>query len=196
MWRAATAAVIATLAVSSAAQAAADRRPITRGAALAQSILAARQFWSGWTPKCGAPEIAVVKLDRAISGLAEFDTCRIDLQAALVASAPRSPGGFYNLCQTVAHEWGHEVLGPTYFAATNPSDSGHSSNPDSVMAARPRATTPQCLWALNGARYRLDRNVRRTRVEIDGHACRISLGPLLLKHLSRCVNSDPAQALM
>ena len=213
MWRIVTAALVASLVLSAAAQAADGDRtkrsivfrakpvhaharlPITRDAALLQSVLAARQFWAGWTPRCGQPAIVAIKLDRPISGLAEFDPCRIDLQAVGVSNAARYPGGFYNLCQTVAHEWGHEVLGPTYFAASNPSDPGHSADPDSVMAARPRATTPQCLAALNGAYYDTGWQVRRTRVEIHGRGCRVFLGRLLVKDLNRCVNADPAQTL-
>ena len=196
MWRAAIAALIASLAVSSAAQAVDRHRPITRDAALLRSVGAARQFWAGWTPRCGQPSILVARLDRPISGQAEFDPCRIDLQAALVANAAKYPGGFYNLCQTLAHEWGHEVLGPDYFAASNPSDPGHSPDPDSVMAARPLATTPQCLSALNASYFSFGRQVRRARVQVDGHRCRVFLGQLRVKELARCVNATPAQTLM
>ena len=184
-----------TLTVCSTAQAAADHHPITRGAALLRSLSAARQFWSGRTPRCGQPMILVTKLDRAISGQAEFDPCRIDLQASLVAAAPKYPGGFYNLCQTVAHEWGHEVLGPDYFAPSNPSDPGHSPDPDSVMAARPVATTPQCLMALSATYFHFGRHVRRVRVQINGSRCRVFLGQLRVKDLDRCVSATPAQTL-
>ncbi len=212
MWRTVTGALVASLILGSAAQASDGHRtrsivfrakpvhaharlPITRDAAVLRSVLAAAQFWAGWTPKCGQPAIVVTNLNRPISGLAEFDPCRIDLQAAGVANAVRYPGGFYNLCQTVAHEWGHEVLGPTYFAASNPYDPGHSPDPDSVMAARPRATTSECLAALNAAYYDTGWRVRRARVEIHDGACRVFLGRLLVKELDRCVNADPAQAL-
>ncbi len=195
---AAIAALIASLVVCSAAQAKdghRPKRPITRDAALLRSVSAARQFWAGWTPRCGQPAIAVVKLDRPISGQAEVDPCRIDLQAALVANAAQYPGGFFNLCQTVAHEWGHEVLGSDYFATSNPDDPGHSLDPDSLMAARPVASTPQCLSALNASYFDFGHQVRRARVQLDGRRCRVFLGPLRVKDQSRCVNATPAQTL-
>ena len=97
----------------------------------------------------------------------------------------------------MAHEWGHEVLGPDYFAASNPSDPGHSPDPDSVMAARPlrdHAAVP-----VGTERFLLRASAARSaarRVQVDGHRCRVFLGQLRVKELARCVNVTPAQTLM
>lgn len=47
-------------------------------------------------------------------------------------------------CRTIVHEWGHLVLGYSYFADVNPSDPAHSPDPQSIMYASPTVVPAQC----------------------------------------------------
>lgn len=47
-------------------------------------------------------------------------------------------------CATTVHEYGHLVLGPTYFAATNPSNPAHSPDPNNIMYSGGIIPPPQC----------------------------------------------------
>jgi hypothetical protein len=57
-------------------------------------------------------------------------------------------------CYMVVHEWGHMVLGPNYFATTNPADPAHSADPSNVMyASGENANVPACVTTIS--RYRV-----------------------------------------
>lgn len=104
---------------------------------------AAQSYWQNTIPQsrwCSAvPTVDQVEL-AGRGGEADWSTCTIRLDSD-IAWTP------YTFCIAMLHEWGHLTLGPTYFAATNPADPAHSSDPTSIMNAAPSIYTlqvPQC----------------------------------------------------
>lgn len=95
---------------------------------LAHAEHVARSYWHG-NPSCGTPSVAEGVIPAAEEAQASYDICRVELNAA------NDWRDFPALvCKTVVHEWGHLVLGPTYFAAVNPTNPAHSPDMRSIMA--------------------------------------------------------------
>lgn len=96
---------------------------------LSLATVAAKGYWHA-TPQGGAcatgPRIVqepltdvVTSTGAVAAGEAAFDSCTITLNS--------SPYWFgYDLCIVFVHEWGHLVLGPDFFQASNPADPAHS----------------------------------------------------------------------
>lgn len=97
-------------------------------------------------PLCGTPRISWARFAAADSNAAEAypdGSCRIafNLRAWWWPLPVRQPGvvagsdAWPSFCTAMAHEWGHLIVGPTYYEALNPADPGHSSDPRSLMYA-------------------------------------------------------------
>lgn len=97
-------------------------------------------------PLCGSPRISWRALSPSGDAAAEAmmdGSCRIVFNTAgWVWPAAIDRRGFVSsgdtwstFCAVMVHEIGHLVLGPDYFAATNPDDPAHSADPESVMFA-------------------------------------------------------------
>jgi hypothetical protein len=123
------------LAFAAPAQAHVDRLPATRLPAAARIAVAdrpptpahdrharaiAHTYWGG-APNCGEPSVTLAALNPAYAGFAWYAECRIEIQSRHDWAA--DPVGY---CDLIVHESGHLVLGPRYFAATNPADPAHA----------------------------------------------------------------------
>lgn len=108
---------------------------------LAGGMRAAESYWRT-LPSCGMPTVSVGAVtgtapENGGAGMAQADesTCTIVLAAS---------DDWYDFpslaCTTIVHEYGHLVLGPTYFQATNPADPAHSPDPSSIMYWNPPIT--------------------------------------------------------
>jgi hypothetical protein len=117
-------------------------------AQLASAEHVASVYWHG-NPACGAPVVTYEPMADTHAGEAEYGSCRIMLNPAHDwRDFPAL------LCVVLAHEWGHLVLGPDYFAAVNPSDPAHSPDPRNIMNAAGPApgTFAPCEGRLHKAR--------------------------------------------
>jgi hypothetical protein len=97
-------------------------------AELSWAQTASLRFWKTSVASCGVPKVAMVTLDETIMGEADATTCTIWLNAALNWAASSA-----YTCTTYMHEFGHLLLGPTYFAAVNPADPAHSPDRTNIM---------------------------------------------------------------
>jgi hypothetical protein len=138
-------------------------RPATR-AEQATAMRIARDYWRAnapaglardGLPPCGTPRISWDRSPAADSYAAEAyvdGSCRIVFNSAFwywplpTRQANTLVGGdtWPSFCTAMAHEWGHLILGPTYFAAVNPTDPGHSPDPHSLMYAFEVHDLPVC----------------------------------------------------
>lgn len=114
--------------------------------ALAQAEQAAISYWG--MPSCGSPQIVTGDLAEFEEGMSFPSDCRIILAPAVVRQAGDGPRQYFELCRVLAHEWGHNVLGEDYFAASNPDDPAHSPDMGNLMYAYLGTTTPQCVSSL------------------------------------------------
>lgn len=161
-------ALLATIAVAASASTAHAQgyfvaRPATR-AEQATAVRIARDYWRVNTPPalardgmplCGSPKLSWARFAVTDSDAAEAHidgSCRIvfNLGAWLWPLPVHRPGvvvggdTWPSFCTAVAHEWGHLILGPTYFAAANPTDPGHSPDPRNLMYAVQIHDLPAC----------------------------------------------------
>ena len=112
--------------------------PTLQELAWARSIAVA--YWNVSQPPCGREMIVQAPLNVPSAGQANFLTCSITF------STLNDWRDFpVELCSVYVHEFGHLVLGPTYFAGSNPTDPAHSPDPASIMYANP--TTEQAQAA-------------------------------------------------
>lgn len=133
-------AVVAVLVVAAPADADSAGRSSTAGdgslAPTASQLAWARSkavaYWHVPQPPCGRESVLNVALPNSWAGMADFAACSIALST--VNDWRDFP---IELCRVYAHEFGHLVLGPTYFAATNPADPAHSPDPSNIMYAVP-----------------------------------------------------------
>lgn len=116
----------ALLAAVPAAAAEGNEPPTTNELAMARGV--ALSYWHG-PPSCGMPSIAVEPLKQGRLGQATYRQCAVQLSASYDWSALP-----ILLCEVIVHETGHLVLGPTYFAAVNPSEPEHSPDATNIMA--------------------------------------------------------------
>lgn len=85
-------------------------------------------YWRIRSPPCGNPAISVGAIPPNSAGYAVWSACSITF------SDTDDWHDFWQAtCVVYVHEFGHLVLGPTYFASTNPSDPSHSANPNNIM---------------------------------------------------------------
>ena len=107
-------------------------------------------------PSCGVPRITWARFAAGDSNAAESHldgSCRIVFNladwywplASRRANVVSGSDTWPSFCTAMAHEWGHLILGPTYFAAGNPSDPGHSADPRNLMYAFQVHFLPQCV---------------------------------------------------
>jgi hypothetical protein len=92
-------------------------------------------YWHS-EPPCGVPVTTVAPLVER-SGQAEPATCQITLNAAEEWESQAS------VCAAYVHEFGHLLLGLTYFAAVNPADPMHSPDPANIMYGGQRTSVPE-----------------------------------------------------
>jgi hypothetical protein len=119
-------ALVALLPLAFPAVAAADQYAPT-AAELAQARSVAVAYWHVQQPPCGRETVLLEPLPSGM-GRAGFDQCTITFSAA--ADWRDFPAG---TCRIYVHEYGHLVLGPTYFFASNPADPAHSADPANIM---------------------------------------------------------------
>jgi hypothetical protein len=84
-------------------------------------------YWHA-QPPCGRERVLLIPLPLTTSGQADPGTCSIEINTHL-----NLRGYPLELCAIYVHEYGHLILGYNYFAASNPSDPAHSSDPDNIM---------------------------------------------------------------
>lgn len=87
-------------------------------------------YWQTPQPPCGRESVALAPLAATIPAevWGANPPCVITLNASYDwRDFPES------VCHAYVHEFGHLVLGPDYFAAVNPSDPAHSTDPNSIM---------------------------------------------------------------
>ncbi len=124
----------------------------------------AHTYWRTGEPRCGTPTFqrAQQTLPEDAAGAAYEDTCLIEYSRNI--DWRLYPVEF---CQVIVHEWGHLMLGATYFAATNPLDSAHSADPHNIMFPSGGDTPRVCrrhapVWRHERRRARVPPR-RRTR---------------------------------
>jgi hypothetical protein len=115
--------VIALLAFPATAAAEGEATP----SQLHEAEMVAANYWG--QPACGWPIVVYHQLGPGVFGVAVGFDCAIALARYDWIDNPET------LCETMAHEWGHLVLGPKYFAAVNPGDPEHSPDPNNIMYA-------------------------------------------------------------
>ncbi len=86
----------------------------------AQATDIVHRYWGGH-PSCGEPSITIVPMEAKYGGLAYPYECRTELSSAVDWAG--NPIGY---CEIMIHEYGHHILGLTYFALTNPADPAHA----------------------------------------------------------------------
>jgi hypothetical protein len=94
-------------------------------AQLHEAEMIAAAYWG--PPPCGWPLVVYHQLGPEVFGEAVGFDCAIALARYDWIDNPET------LCMTVAHEWGHLVLGPEYFAAVNPAEPAESPDPSNIM---------------------------------------------------------------
>lgn len=107
-------------------------------AQLAWARAKAVSYWHAQNPPCGPLTVLAVPLPMNTDGQANYETCAIELN-----SHTNLRGYPWEMCVIYVHEFGHLVLGTEYFAASNPSDPAHSSDPDNIMYGGIGATGQQ-----------------------------------------------------
>jgi hypothetical protein len=108
---------------------------------LVQARAVAVAYWHTTTAPCGPEHVAVEVFSEQRPAHADFASCTITFDGA------RDWRDFPELtCVIYVHEFGHLVLGPTYFAAVNPTDPAHSPDPGNIMYSG--LTDPDELEAL------------------------------------------------
>jgi hypothetical protein len=107
---------------------------------------AAQTYWWSQVPPCGAPQWTVAEVPDTEAGDANPASCLVRISRTdWDAQMSGNPFVASGLCRTFVHEYGHLVLGPSYFASSNPTDPGHSPDPHSVMFAEVTAASiPAC----------------------------------------------------
>jgi hypothetical protein len=102
-------------------------------AELAAARATAVAYWHVPQPPCGRER--VVNAAPAVPAWlaeADFGSC------AIVLSTTRDWRSWPAiLCRVYVHEFGHLVLGPTYFQASNPASPAHSPDPNNIMYGQP-----------------------------------------------------------
>lgn len=118
-----------TLLVASGVARAASSTATAREMAWARRVAVA--YWHG-EPRCGIPTVSPSKGLGNLLGDATYSTCAIRYSAgtSIDWGWREYPPLF---CELIVHEYGHLVLGPTYFAASNPTEPEHSPDPRSIM---------------------------------------------------------------
>lgn len=115
----------------------------------------AATYWRR-APACGIPSIVWGVPGPEDGGLGEETTgaawadyakCRIIIRPLVGLDGRIDPRySWPDYCVAVAHEWGHLLLGPTYFQAVNSSDAAHSPDPRDVMyQPGDPASVPPCV---------------------------------------------------
>jgi hypothetical protein len=89
-------------------------------------------YWHVSQPPCGRETVLLEAMPEADTALAHSDQCSIGLNAA--SDWRDFP---MILCRIYVHEFGHLVLGATYFAGSNPANPAHSPDPNNVMYGAP-----------------------------------------------------------
>lgn len=121
---------LCTLALAAPAQARLASTP-ERIAAF-QSV--ALRYWFPSTPQCGTPQWGLNSEDEWQDGESYFTDCRYYISQRPWQWMYDDPINYAeDACDTVVHEIGHLVLGPTYFADVNPTDPSHSPDYHSIM---------------------------------------------------------------
>jgi hypothetical protein len=101
---------------------------IPTSAQLAWARSKAVAYWHVAQPPCGRERVLSLPLALATDGQTSPETCIIELNSHL------NLRGFpVELCAIYVHEYGHLVLSPDFFAASDPSDPAHSSDPNNIM---------------------------------------------------------------
>ena len=106
---------------------------------VAADLRVAARYWHT-VPRCGWPTVTYGTVaGRAQDGSrgaadADSSSCAITYSAAAFdwVDFPSTT------CQTMVHEYGHLVLGPLFFRASNPTNPAHSPDPASIMYWNPR----------------------------------------------------------
>jgi|SRR5215472_6556304 len=122
--------ILAAVFATAAAPAGAEDLSPTAGE-LAWARQRAVAYWHA-EPPCGRESVTVEPAPEVLAGAAFYLQCRINLNG-------QDDWVHYpeQLCLTYVHEFGHLVLGPTYFANINPSDPAHSPDRDNIMQGAP-----------------------------------------------------------
>jgi hypothetical protein len=94
---------------------------------LAWARAKAGTYWHVPQPPCGRERVSLGSVPGK-AAMAYWSSCSI------VFDAQRDWRDFPTLlCHAYVHEYGHLVLGPNYFATSNPGDPMHSTNPRDIM---------------------------------------------------------------
>jgi hypothetical protein len=101
--------------------------PITAEITWARGVAVA--YWHVSQPPCGRETFTLATVIPSTEpAYADLTACGITFSAALDWRAFPA-----YMCRNYVHEFGHLVLGTSYFAATNPSDPAHSPDPTNIM---------------------------------------------------------------
>lgn len=128
-------AVLASLALPASSTAAEDLRPTVAELQWSRSVAVA--YWHVQQPPCGREIVLTGSPPNEDVGLADWSACSI------IFSEARDWRDYpEKTCEVYVHEFGHLVLGPTYFAAVNPADPAHSPDASNIMYGNgnPRTT--------------------------------------------------------
>lgn len=131
----ALAALLASLAIPATA---ASDTPTSTEFAWAHRVAVA--YWHVPAPPCGTPTLAFEPHLSHYTALATYSRCTITFYVGPVQDWRDTPAA---VCHIYVHEFGHLVLGPTYFASTNPADPAHSADPTNIMYGKADQTLAQ-----------------------------------------------------
>jgi hypothetical protein len=104
----------------------------------------AMAYWHTLVP-CGSVAVIIGATPVGDDATAQASTCRITLSDAVDwRDFPLA------LCRVYVHEMGHLILGPDYFATSDPSDPGHSVDPSNIMFHSPTLAQEERLQRVVG----------------------------------------------
>lgn len=92
----------------------------------------AEAFWQT-LPACGHPHLSLTTVTDGDDGMAIYQTCTTEIQRSSWPDERAAAVDWAELCRVETHEIGHLTLGPTYYAASNPTNPAHSPNETNVM---------------------------------------------------------------
>jgi hypothetical protein len=93
----------------------------------------AEAFWQA-APPCGHPHLSLTaSVPAGDDGMAIYQTCTAEIQASSWPNERAAAVDWAEVCRVATHEIGHLILGPAYYAASNPTNPAHSPDERNVM---------------------------------------------------------------